>query len=131
MLSDAMLEQARRQQASTGVALLATDGHNSDEEVYAAAAAADEGAEYDSSDDLVIRGEKKAVEPLPAVDHDDVVYDDFNKDFYQEPEALMALSPAEVRNGMHACMLNDLVPCAASVTLREADHPVFISSQAF
>ena len=86
---------------------MATEDQNSDEEVYAAAAAADEGAEYDMSDNLVTRVGKQAMELLNAVDHDDIVYNDFNKDFYQEPEALTALSPAEVRQGTHSCLVDE------------------------
>ena len=93
------MSQARRQQGVVRAAApVATDGHNSDDEVYAAAAAADNGAEaeYDMNDHLMVNAGGKAIEPLPSVDHDEVVYDDFVKSFYKEPPALEALTPAEV-----------------------------------
>ncbi len=101
-----MVMQARRLQTCTqAAALSAADGHNSDEEVYAAAAAADEGAEanYDMNDNLLVHGGQKTVEPLQPIDHADIMYDDFNKDFYRESEASKALSPAEVRAHMRPC----------------------------
>ena len=39
-------------------------------------------------------GEK--IEPLPALDHANIEYDDFVKNFYEEPPALNALSFPEV-----------------------------------
>ncbi|KAK9816276.1 hypothetical protein WJX74_010687 [Apatococcus lobatus] len=90
--------EARRQRGPTGAAApVATDGNNSDEEVYAAAAAADDGAEaeYDMHDNMMVNADKKAMELLPPVDHDEIMYDDFVKEIYQEPQALKALSPAE------------------------------------
>ena len=77
------MPQARRQRGPVRArAVVSADGDNSDEEVYAAAAAADDGAEaeYDMDDNLVVHGGKKTIEPLPLIDHDEIVYDDFNKD---------------------------------------------------
>ena len=48
------------------------------------------------NDNLVVNAGRKAMELLPSLDHDEIVYDDFVKDFYKEPQALEALSPAEV-----------------------------------
>lgn len=93
------MQQARRQRGPVRPAApVATDGNNSDDEVYAAAAAADDGAEaeYDLNDNLVVNAGRKAMELLPSLDHDEIVYDEFVKDFYKEPQALEALSPAEV-----------------------------------
>lgn len=57
--------------------------YDSDDEVYAAAKAADEDleAEYDSEDQLIVK--KKDIEAIPALDHDEIEYEDFEKDFYK------------------------------------------------
>ena len=100
-----MWTQARRQRSQMrAAAAINADGNNSDDEVYAAAAAAEDGveAEYDMNDNLVVHGGKRSIEPLPPVDHAEIVYDDFAKDFFEEPEALKALTPAEVCCWLHA-----------------------------
>ena len=80
---------------------MAGAGYNSDEEVYAAARAADGGEQYDSDDNPVGPGvvDRKKIEPLPPLDHGAIEYDDFAKDFYEEAPAIAAMTPAEVRSG--------------------------------
>lgn len=60
-------------------------GYDSDEEVYAAAKAVDNGQiEYDSDDNAVVTLDKKKIESLAPLDHSDLDYDRFTKDFYDE-----------------------------------------------
>ena len=89
--------QARCEHAAA--AALATqmqnEGYGSDDEVYATADAVD-GANVTDYDELVSQGDKKTVEPLPALDHSNIEYDDFGKDFYEEKAEIAAMTPAEV-----------------------------------
>lgn len=67
-------------------------GYDSDEEVYAAAKAVDNGQiEYDSDDNAVVTLEKKKIESLAPLDHNDVDYDRFNKDFYEESASISGM----------------------------------------
>ena len=114
--------QTRRQTAAAAAAAAAADaaaGYNSDEEVYAAARAADgaaEGQQYDSDDNPLGAGgvDRKKIEPLPALDHASMEYDEFAKDFYTEHPALAALSPAEVgtggQSGSRSCLCTPRTP---------------------
>ncbi|KAL5561027.1 hypothetical protein UlMin_030774 [Ulmus minor] len=71
-------------------------GYDSDEEVYAAAKAIDAGMlEYDSDDNPVVL-DKKKIEPIPALDHSEIDYEPFNKDFYEEKESISGMSEQEV-----------------------------------
>eukprot|EP01018_Ginkgo_biloba_P008927 Gb_12460 [translate_table: standard] len=72
-------------------------GYDSDEEVYAAAKAVDAGqVEYDSDDNPIITVDKKKIEPIPALDHSQIDYEPFNKDFYEENPSISAMSEQEV-----------------------------------
>eukprot|EP00850_Spirogloea_muscicola_P012567 SM000082S22809 [mRNA] locus=s82:13116:16227:- [translate_table: standard] len=73
-------------------------GYNSDEEVYAAARAVDAGSvEYDSDDQaVVVLDKKRAIEPLPPLDHSLVDYEPFAKDLYEEHAEVAAMADAEV-----------------------------------
>ena len=63
-------------------------GYNSDEEVYAAAKAIDAGmVEYDSDDNPIVL-DKKKIEPILPLDHSEIDYDPFTKDFYEEKESI-------------------------------------------
>lgn len=63
-------------------------GYDSDEEVYAAAKAVDAGMlEYDSDDNPIVL-DKKKIEPIPALDHSEIDYEPFSKDFYEEKESI-------------------------------------------
>jgi ATP-dependent RNA helicase DDX42 len=63
-------------------------GYDSDEEVYAAAKAVDAGmVEYDSDDNPVVL-DKKKIEPIPALDHSEIDYEPFSKDFYEEKPSI-------------------------------------------
>lgn len=67
-------------------------GYDSDEEVYAAAKAVDNGQiEYDSDDNAVVTLEKKKIESLAPLDHNDVDYDRFIKDFYEESTSISGI----------------------------------------
>lgn len=71
-------------------------GYGSDEEVYATARAVDDADGYDAAA-LTEVADRKKIDPLPALDHANMEYDDFVKNFYEEPPALKALSVLEVR----------------------------------
>lgn len=71
-------------------------GYNSDEEVYAAAKAVDAGLlEYDSDDNPIVV-DKKRIEPIPALDHSEIDYESFNKDFYAESPSISGMSEQDV-----------------------------------
>lgn len=71
-------------------------GYDSDEEVYAAAKAVDAGmVEYDSDDNPIVL-DKKKIEPIPALDHSEIEYEAFDKDFYEEKPSISGMSEQEV-----------------------------------
>ncbi|XP_062143248.1 DEAD-box ATP-dependent RNA helicase 24 [Alnus glutinosa] len=71
-------------------------GYDSDEEVYAAAKAVDAGmVEYDSDDNPVVL-DKKRIEPIPPLDHSEIDYEPFNKDFYEEKDSISGMSEQDV-----------------------------------
>lgn len=101
----ANLVQARRQNASRAAAAKAmanadASGYGSDEEVYATARAVDDADGYDGAE-LADTVDRKKIEPLPALDHANIEYDDCVKNFYEEPPALNALSFPEVGSPGH------------------------------
>ena len=63
-------------------------GYGSDEEVYATARAVDDADGYDGADAAEAMDKKKKIEPLPALDHANMEYEDFAKNFYEEAPAL-------------------------------------------
>ncbi|KAG9157191.1 hypothetical protein Leryth_004875 [Lithospermum erythrorhizon] len=71
-------------------------GYNSDEEVYAAAKAVDAGmVEYDEDDNVVIV-DKRKIEPIAALDHSEIDYEAFIKDFYEEKASISGMTEHEV-----------------------------------
>ncbi|PKI48199.1 hypothetical protein CRG98_031464 [Punica granatum] len=96
---DDPVESFLRAKKDVGLAL-ASDalnaGYDSDEEVYAAAKAVDAGMlDYDSDDNPVVL-DKRKIEPIPALDHSEVEYEPFNKDFYEEKESISGMTEQEV-----------------------------------
>lgn len=81
--------------------------YGSDDEVYAMADAID--AADPRQEELV--KETKAIEPLPPVDHKNIEYDEFAKDFYEESAETAAMSPAEVRLTLHLTPAVGFVVC--------------------
>ncbi|MCO5574722.1 hypothetical protein L7F22_028512 [Adiantum nelumboides] len=72
-------------------------GYDSDEEVYAAAKAVDAGSvDYDSDDIAIITIDKKKIEPLTALDHSEIDYEPFNKDFYEEKPSISGMNEEDV-----------------------------------
>lgn len=67
-------------------------GYNSDEEVYAAARAADIAAGVDISDP----GEKRIIQPLAAAKHSEIEYEEFCKEFYEPAPEIAALDVGAV-----------------------------------
>jgi ATP-dependent RNA helicase DDX42 len=63
-------------------------GYDSDEEVYAAAKAVDAGLiDYDSDDNPIVL-DKKKIEPIAPLDHTEIDYEPFTKDFYEETPSI-------------------------------------------
>ncbi|CAO3596722.1 unnamed protein product [Absidia cylindrospora] len=80
----------------TGRSTQRDENADSDEEVYAAAAAADAGQVYDS-DDMEGNNDggryvKKEIEPLARVDHSSINYPEIEKNFYQEHADISAMT---------------------------------------
>ena len=69
----------------------------------------DEAMEYDD-DGNVIKKEKKIIDPLPPIDHHEIEYEDFSKNFYEEHEEIKALNEHQVSDlrkklGIKVCCL--------------------------
>lgn len=96
---DDPVESFLKARKDAGLALAAEAlqaGYDSDEEVYAAAKAVDAGLlEYDSDDNPIVL-DKKKIEPIPALDHSEIDYERFNKDFYEENPSISGMSDEEV-----------------------------------
>lgn len=96
---DDPMESFLKARKDAGLALAAEAmqaGYDSDEEVYAAAKAVDAGLlEYDSDDNPIVLDRKK-IEPIPALDHSEIDYEPFNKDFYEESASISGMSDQEV-----------------------------------
>ena len=88
--------QARRRDGGTAAMVKTVNDadYASDDEVYALANAVDAA---DPQYEEERSADKKSVDPLSPVDHSNIEYDDFGKDFYKESPELAATSPAEVR----------------------------------
>ncbi|RZR84829.1 hypothetical protein BHM03_00011711 [Ensete ventricosum] len=88
---DDPVESFLRSKKDTGLTLASEvlhAGYESDEEVYAAAKAVDAGmVEYDSDDNPIVV-DKRKIEPIPALDHSNIDYEPFNKDFYEEKPSI-------------------------------------------
>lgn len=90
-LEDDPMESFLRAKKDLGLTL-ASDalhaGYDSDEEVYAAAKAVDAGLiDYDSDDNPIVL-DKKKIEPIAPLDHNEIDYEPFNKDFYEESPSI-------------------------------------------
>ena len=98
--------QARRQNGTAAVVqtMNGTD-YGSDDEVYALASAVDAA---DPRYEEERSADKKAIDPLPPIDHSNIEYDGFVKDFYQEPAEISAMTPAEVDLPGSLAVLNAL-----------------------
>ncbi|CAJ2631907.1 unnamed protein product [Trifolium pratense] len=71
-------------------------GYDSDEEVYAAAKAVDAGLiDYDSDDNPIVL-DKKKIEPIAPLDHTEIDYEPFTKDFYEETPSISGMSEQDV-----------------------------------
>jgi hypothetical protein len=90
------MEARTRGGGATAAAPLASrgGGYNSDEEVYATAAALDATAGGAAAEDAA-EGARGDAAPLAAVDHDAIEYEDFEKDFYRAAPEVARLSAAE------------------------------------
>lgn len=77
---------------TAGTSALNYGDYDSDEEVYAAAKAAD-GGELDEDGNLI---KPRVIDHLPPVNHFDIKYIDFKKDFYNPDPSLKQLSPAQI-----------------------------------
>lgn len=98
-LEDDPMESFLRAKKDLGLTL-ASDalhaGYDSDEEVYAAAKAVDAGLiDYDSDDNPIVL-DKKKIEPIAPLDHTEIDYEPFNKDFYEESPSISGMSEQDV-----------------------------------
>lgn len=84
--------QARRQGTAATLTAVNGAGYGSDDEVYALADAVDAADPRQEED----QRETKAIEPLPPIDHKNIEYDEFGKDFYEESAETAAMTPADV-----------------------------------
>lgn len=96
---DDPMESYLKMKKDVGLALASevmNAGYNSDEEVYAAAKAVDNGMlEYDEEDNPVMV-DKKRIEPIAPLDHSCVEYEAFNKDFYEEKPSISGMTEQDV-----------------------------------
>lgn len=96
---DDPVESFLRAKKDVGLALASEvlqAGYDSDEEVYAAAKAVDAGmVEYDSDDNPIVV-DKRKIEPIPALDHSSIDYEQFSKDFYEEKASISGMSELDV-----------------------------------
>jgi ATP-dependent RNA helicase DDX42 len=67
-------------------------GYDTDEEVYAAAEAVDKGLlQYDSDDNPIVTFDKKKMDLIAPLDHTEIDYEEFRKDFYEESAAISGM----------------------------------------
>ncbi|KAK9804524.1 hypothetical protein WJX73_004516 [Symbiochloris irregularis] len=101
------MEARRRNKMSAAHAAIVTHAGgtgNEDDEVYAVAKAMDDaqnaGLDDDDDDDgydnAPAAGGKQKIDPLAALDHASIQYDEFAKDFYEEAAEVTKMSHAEV-----------------------------------
>lgn len=95
-----------------------TQAADSDDEVYATAAAIDAEMNYDSDEASGAAMVKKDIEPLPRVNHDEIQYPEIEKYFYEEHPDIAALTPervAEIRRDLdlHVTGSNPAKPCVS------------------
>ncbi|KAI4329807.1 hypothetical protein MLD38_028152 [Melastoma candidum] len=94
---DSFLRARKKDVGLTLAAEALRAGYDSDEEVYAAAKAVDAGmVEYDSDDNPVVTSDRKRIEPILPLDHSEIEYDEFNKDFYEEKKSISGMSEQDV-----------------------------------
>lgn len=71
-------------------------GYDTDEEVYAAAEAVDKGLlQYDSDDNPIVTFDKKKMDLVAPLDHTEIDYEEFRKDFYEESAAISGMTEEE------------------------------------
>lgn len=56
----------------------------------------EEDLEYDEDGNAIIPESRKVIDPLPPIDHSEIIYTPFNKNFYEEHEEISALSELEI-----------------------------------
>lgn len=56
----------------------------------------DEAFDYDEEGNPIIHAKKAPIDPLPPIDHSDIDYDPFEKNFFTETEDIAKLSPTDV-----------------------------------
>lgn len=121
-----LIVQARRHDGTAAVVSSVNGAdYGSDDEVYALASAVDAA---DPRFEEERSADKKAIDPLPPVDHSHIEYDDFGKDFYEESKDIAALTPAEVSRVVYSSIhmhlpslqspLQNKTACLLSILLR-------------
>eukprot|EP00026_Physarum_polycephalum_P002536 Phypoly_transcript_02543.p1 GENE.Phypoly_transcript_02543~~Phypoly_transcript_02543.p1 ORF type:complete len:897 (+),score=184.99 Phypoly_transcript_02543:35-2725(+) len=82
--------------AAAAAANVRISSDDTDEDVYAAAKAVDGDGGYDSDEIMTVKGGKKIIEPIPALDHSQIQYAPFEKCFYTEDEDINLMTEQEV-----------------------------------
>ncbi|KAJ3240127.1 hypothetical protein HDU81_004547 [Chytriomyces hyalinus] len=91
-------------------------GYNSDEDVYASARAMDDNDASNNDRTITLHNGKKAVDPLPSVDHARIEYIEIEKDLLVEHSDIKALSEEQVQRirrdlDMRVAGVNVAKPC--------------------
>lgn len=56
----------------------------------------DKDIDYDEDGNLIVPEKSKIIDPLPPIDHSQIQYDKFEKNFYQEHDEIKAISGEQV-----------------------------------
>eukprot|EP00884_Botryococcus_braunii_P014056 jgi/Botrbrau1/22651/Bobra.176_1s0073.1 len=89
--------QARKlNAAAAATAAVAAHGYNSDDEVYETARAVDANLDVGEDSDDPALYDKKKIDVLPPLNHAEIEYPDFEKNFYDEAPEIASLTPAQV-----------------------------------
>ena len=77
---------------------------------------------------MVVGGKKKTIEPIPALDHSQTKYPDFEKCFYTENEDISLMTEEEVdafRRELGMQLISSLFPplyYPLTLSIRDQDH---------
>ncbi|KAI8384981.1 P-loop containing nucleoside triphosphate hydrolase protein [Radiomyces spectabilis] len=110
---------------SDASSMVRDENADSDEEVYATAAAVDAQLNYDSDENAM--PVKKEIEPLARVDHNAIDYPEIEKCFYEEHADIAALTPERVQElrremGLRVSGMAPAKPCFSFAHFGFDDH---------
>lgn len=93
LVEDLSLQSLAQARELNGGPVYVAEGYNSDEEVYATDKAMQQGQANAEEDEVHA---KQQIGPLAPLDHDNIAYEPFAKDFYAPAARVAALTPAQV-----------------------------------